>query len=514
MEQKPKILFIVCDQFRADLITGDLASHVKLPNLQAFRKDAMTFSNHFSVTSPCGPARASLLTGLYAMNHRSVRNGAPLSDSITNLALEMRRCDYEALLFGYTDTSRDPRGKPADDPVLQNYEQVLPGFSECLEMRMDYGGTPWHADLRAKGYTVPDRQNFYVPVPADPGKAPQLDDPAFYRAQDSDTAFLTDQFLGQIPDHAGQNWLAMLTYIRPHPPLVAPAPYNRMYAAKDLPLPRRMASVEREIAVHPYMAAALQKPRMDSIVQGFKGRLDQTNDTDIQTLRAIYLGLASEIDAHFGRIIRHLKDRGEYDDTIIIFTADHGETLGDHYMWGKQNPYDASFRVPLIIRDPTCPNGHGTDIQALSESIDLTPTILDLAGHTDPTTMDGNSLRPFLSGQQPAHWRDCVHLELDYGEPDSETVWQKATGVPFHQANLAILREHRFKLVHFNGALAPLLFDLASDPHEMADLATDPAHAETLLRMTRKLLNLRMQWADRTLSDMKITPGGILRYPS
>ena len=86
MSQDRKVLVVITDQFRADLISGALAGHVSLPNIDAFRKEAVTFTSHFSVTNPCGPSRASILTGRYAMNHRSVRNGTPLSDGITNIA--------------------------------------------------------------------------------------------------------------------------------------------------------------------------------------------------------------------------------------------------------------------------------------------------------------------------------------------------------------------------------------------------------------------------------------------
>ncbi|MEE9387990.1 MAG: sulfatase-like hydrolase/transferase [Paracoccaceae bacterium] len=512
MPSKPNVLFIVCDQLRADCVTGALAEHVRLPNIQALRRDAVTFTNHFSVTSPCGPARASLLTGLYAMNHRSVRNGAPLADDFTNLALEMGNNGYQALLFGYTDTSRDPRGRAPDDPVLQNYEQTLPGFHECLEMRQDFGSEPWRTDLKRKGYTLPDPGNFYAPVSDNPSRAPRLDDPPFYRADDSDTAFLTNEFLRLIPDHATDDWLALLAYIRPHPPLVAPAPYNHMYNPHDLPLPQRLDNIQQECAVHPIMHGAVEKPRIDQIVRGFEGQLDQSDNSVIQTLRALYLGLASEVDTHIGRVIEQLKMTGQYDDTIIVFTADHGETLGDHYLWGKENPYDVSFRVPLIIRDPAHPQMHGTNIDALTESVDVAPTILDLTGQAVPTSMDGVSLTPFLNATPPKAWRDHVFLELDFGEPDAPTVWQKATGVGFRRANLTILRETRFKLVHFNGGLPPLLFDLVSDPHELDNLANDPAHAATLLRLTRKLLDHRMSHSDSRLSDIKIAPGGIRKY--
>jgi len=116
--ERPNILFVVFDQMRADCLTGALAESVELPNLRALMADGVTFTNHVSVASPCGPARASLLTGQYAMNHRSVRNGTPLPQDKPNLATELRRAGMQPLLYGYTDTSADPRRLAADDPVI------------------------------------------------------------------------------------------------------------------------------------------------------------------------------------------------------------------------------------------------------------------------------------------------------------------------------------------------------------------------------------------------------------
>ncbi len=499
------------DQLRADCIGGALAEHVDLPHIRALQKEAVTFTRCFSVTNPCGPSRASIFTGRYAMNHRSVRNGTPLSADITNVALEARKSGYEPLLFGYTDTSRDPRGRPTDDPDLKTEENVLPGFREVVEMRYKES-FPWRADLKSKGYDVPEFSKFYNPVSSEAGQPARLDDPAFYRAEDSDTAFLTSKFLTEMAVRADQHWFALLTYIRPHPPLVAPVPYNRMYRGDDLPLPVRMDNAEDEAAVHPFLKAAQVRPSLESIVRGFEGRIDAGSDADVQALRATYLGLASEVDFHIGRVVEFLKETGQYEETLIVLMADHGELLGDHHMWGKHNVYEQAFRTPLIIRDPGNAAEHGTKVDALVESIDVTPTILDMMGREVPAGMNGFSLKPFLEGERPEVWRDCVHLELDYGEPDKPTIWQKITGTSLHEANLAILREDRFKLVHFNGGLAPLLYDLENDPDEIHDLAGDPAHAERLLRLTQKLLSYRMRRADRTLADVKITSAGAVNF--
>jgi arylsulfatase A-like enzyme len=150
-----KVLFITMDHLRADLLIGGLANVAKLSSLRQLMSEGVSFANHFSVTTPCGPARASLLTGLYAMNHRSVRSGTPLAAHHTNLALELRKAGREPMLFGYTDTSPDPSVKLERDPDLTSYEGLMPGFSEVVQLRYDTM-YPWVADLESKGYDVSD----------------------------------------------------------------------------------------------------------------------------------------------------------------------------------------------------------------------------------------------------------------------------------------------------------------------------------------------------------------------
>ncbi len=505
-----KILFIVVDQLRADCIHGALAQHVDLPNIAAFRREAVSFLNHYSVTNPCGPSRASILTGLYAMNHRSVRNGTPLSAAHRNLALELRKSGYDPLLFGYTDTSHDPRTGHPRDPRLLSYEGVLPGFHEIVEMCLDQS-YPWRANLAAKGYDLPEYAHFYDPVSPDPARAARADDPAFYAAGDSDTAFLTDAFLEQMAVRRDQAWCALLTYIRPHPPLVAPAPYNKCVDPDSLPFPVRHASIAEEEGQHPFMAVNRTRPSMASCVRGTA--VDETDDRDVQMLRAIYLGLAAEVDHHLGRVFSFLKESGQYNDTLIVLTADHGEMLGDHHMWGKAQVYEPAYRVPLIIRDPSAPEGHGRTVNALTESIDVAPTILESCGQNAPGAMDGRALGPFLHGVTPGDWKTHIMMELDFGQPDQPTAMQLAAKAPLEASNLAILRNERFKLVHFNAGLPPLLFDLKEDPEEMNNLAGKPGFQNILLQMTQTLLSHRMRHADQSLARMKVGPNGVLNGP-
>lgn len=493
------VLFVTIDQLRADCLWGGLAAHAVLPNLHALAADGMAFRNHWSVANPCGPARASLLTGQYAMNHRSVRNGTPLPAGKDNLALEMRKAGYLPLLFGYTDTTLDPRVHHPDDPALKSYEQVMPGFVEMLEMRMEVS-VPWRAHLLARGYHLPDYPAYFRPA------GPRPDDPAQYRAEDSDTAFLTDQALMHLKA-LKPGWFVHLTYLRPHPPLVVPAPWNRLVNPASLPLPDRADSPAADAAVHLFAGPCLERNRAADMVEGFP---DLTDDADtVRMLRALYLGLAAEVDHHLGRIIAWLKDSGQYDDTLIVVTADHGEMLGDRHAWGKMHWHDPAWHVPLILRVPDQMAARGQVCDLPTEAIDIAPTILDWAGRRPPASMDGRSLLPLVSGTPPRGWRQATMSELDFGDPVNPTPWQTRLGLAAGQCNLAILRDGDFTLVHFNGGLPPLLF-ARQEAAGARDLAQDPAHRETLYRMTAALLDHRMAHADGTFAGTMATPAGLV----
>ncbi len=497
--QRPNVLIVVIDQLRADCLGLAIGSRSILPNLNAFAEDAVLFRSHFSVVNPCGPSRTSLLTGLYAMNHRSVRNGTPLRHGITNLALEARKSGYEPLLFGYTDTSNDPRRLHAEDPDLRDYERVMQGFNEVVEMRQTAQSFPWRAHLRRRGYELPPYSRFYAPARHDAEIGPRPDDPAFYRAEDSDTAFLTDACLSELAVRSEAPWFALLTYIRPHPPLIAPMPYNRMYEGQPLPPLRRGATAEREASTHPFLAANLRRDMINSLVSGYSCGLDNESPQDVDMMRSVYFGLATEVDHHIGRIIDFLKRSGQFDRTLVVVTADHGEMLGDRRQWGKMSPFNSAYRTPLLVRDPD--GVGGVEIEAMTESVDIMPTILERIGGPVPRGVNGRSLLPFLRGDTPANWRDYSYSELDFGDPEEPTIWQTDLGLSLREANLAIIRETERLFVHFNGGLAPLLFDLSGADGEADDLAYDPNWQGEVLRLTRKLLNHRMRCADHTLSD-------------
>jgi len=237
-------------------------------------------------------------------------------------------------------------------------------------------------------------------------------------------------------------------------------------------------------------------------VPGFESDLDFDDIEVVRTIRAIYFALVTELDHHIGRIIEFLRQTDQYDDTLIVFTSDHGEMLGDRYLWGKETVYDAAAHIPLIIRDPAHTDFHGTTVDQFTESIDIAPTILQSLGAAVPAAMNGTSLTPWLAGEAVSGWRDSVYFELDLAHPLTPTPWQQHTGLSAREATVSVLRDEMFKLVHFGGGVEPLLFDMRGDAPERENLASDPSSSALLLEMTQRLLDRRTRFADHTLTDL------------
>ena len=486
-------LFIVIDQLRADCVFGPLAAYLDLPNIRGLADDGVRFLNHYSVTAPCGPSRVSLLTGQYASNHGAVRNGTPLKRDTPTVATALRDAGIEPLLFGYSDTSHDPRFLDADDPRLFSYEEVAPGFTEACRMRLEGDYSAWESHLQAQGYDVPPYPELYRPVGDSPAS------PAFYAAEHSDTAFLTDQTLAHLKQRE-PGWFAHVTYIRPHPPFVAPAPYNTMYSAEDMPVPKAANA-----NWHPFVGSAGDASSVASTVVGFPDL--RPSDETTQMIRALYFGLATEVDHHVGRLIEWLKASGQYDNTLIVLTADHGEMLGDYGLWGKRSFHDACFHVPLILRHPAT-GAKGLTVTAPTESIDIAPTLLDALSVDIPHSMNGRSLLPLLSGETPDDWRDFSVSELTFGDPIKPTPWQRDLDLSLNEANLAVLRRGDQRLVQFAGKLKPILMDV-SNGSEQENLSENSAHLQTMLDLTQVMLWHRMANPDGTFARTLITEDGV-----
>jgi arylsulfatase A-like enzyme len=276
-----------------------------------------------------------------------------------------------------------------------------------------------------------------------------------------------------------------------------------------MPMPIRQATPEKEAAQHPWLGHYLYDQRGDGYRYGANSKHNLSlSDQEVRQIKATYYGMMSEVDAQVGRLIDHLKQLDCYDDTLIIFTSDHGDHLGDHWMFAKYSYFDQTFHIPLIIRDPSqqADDTRGTVVDAFSESVDIMPTILQAIGAKIPEQCDGHSLLPFCHGAPPQEWRGEYHAEFDLRSPykiDDPV----PLGLNSNQCTVNIICGDRYKYVHFTG-LPPLFFDRSDDPDEFCDRASDPAYRDRVLEYTSKMLSWRMEHDDPALTNLHLDEFG------
>jgi arylsulfatase A-like enzyme len=495
------VLFVTADQWRGECLGALGHPVVRTPALDALAAQGVCFRRHYAQAAPCGPSRASIHTGLYLQNHRSGTNGTPLDARHTNWALEARRLGYDPVLFGYTDTSQDPRGLDPEHPLLRTYEGPLPGLRPIVMM----GENPiaWARWLEKRGYGIPDpawklyRWKKEQAEWEDGGPVPA---PLAIPAEHHDTHFMVDQVIEHLAEQGDKPWIVHLSLLRPHPPWVAPEPYNALYDPASLPGFVRAESAEREVEQHPWLRFHLTRDYFRA----------PENERRLRRLKASYFGLMSEVDHQLGRLFAWLEERGLWNSTLVLFTSDHGEQMGDHWMLGKAGYFDQSFHIPLIVRDPRreSDGARGAVVDAFSENVDLMPTLLEWIGAEVPPACDGRSLLPLVqSGRAPEGWRREVHFEFDFREPQGGAP-ERALGIGLHQCTLNVIRDERYKYVHFAG-LAPLFFDLEQDPEERVDRARDPAMLPLVLEYAQRMLSWRMAHDEQALTHLALTPGGV-----
>ena len=504
--RRKNVLLFLADQWRGDTLKRLGHPLIETPAIDAIADDATTFGRCFTNATPCGPARASLLTSQYLMNHRVVWNGTPLDARHTNLALEMRKLGYEPAMFGYTSSTPDPRSLPPGDPGLREPHGNMVGFVDIAPGLPT--ARPYMSHIRRLGYEIPAEPNdFWLPDPEEAaaaeraGKGPTWA-PARFGAEHSDNAFLIDEAIRYIGAMGERPWFVHLATMRPHPPFIAPRPYHDLFRPEDVPAPV-MGTTEEEAAQHPLAAALLRFNKQIDYFRAGRGPAADLDEKALRQLRATYYGMMVELDHHFGRLMQFLKASGQYDDTLIVFSSDHGEMLGNHRMLGKCGYFDDAFHIPLIVRAPGAAAGRGRTVDALVETIDVMPTILAWLGADIAVQCQGASLLPFCRGATPASWREAVHFEFDYRNIPG------APGDRMDRKSFAAVRGERFKYVHFPD-LPPLLFDLAEDPQERVNRAADPGMAGVVSDCRAQLLDWRIAQADQTLTGLLATPGGLV----
>ena len=511
MTSKAKnVLLIVVDQWRGDTLKKLGHPVIQTPNIDRLADEGVTFAKHYTQAVPCGPGRASMLTGLYMMTHRAVQNTIPLDARHTNIAKEVRKAGYEPALVGYTTTTPDPRTTAAADPRFKvlgaDMEGWRPVGSWGLRTEAYFA---WRA---SQGFSVPDKPtDIWLPQGATESDLGATSKPSVVPAHLTDTTWFTDRALEYLQGTQNKPWFLHLGYYRPHPPFCAAAPYHEMYDPKQMPRPIRAINKDVEAAQHPMLDFYLKTIERRRFFENGRGLGAEMSEQEVLQMRATYYGLMSEVDYHLGRVFDYLKKTNQWDNTLIVLTSDHGEQLGDHHLLGKLGYFDQSYHIPMIVRDPTkyADSTRGNVVDQFTETIDTMPTLLEWLGLPIPRTCDGQSLLPFTrSHLAPEVWRTEVHYEYDfrniyYSKPEDYL------GLSMDQCALSVIQNNHYKYVHF-AALPPLFFDLTEDPAQLNNVAKSPQHQPAMLTMAQKMLDWKLLHADRTLTGYAATPEGLV----
>ena len=475
------VLLITLDQFRADSFGAAGHRVVQTPTLDRLCAEGVRLAQHYSQAAPCAPGRAALYTGTYQMNNRVVANGSPLEDRFDNVARLARRAGYVPTLFGYTDQGLDPtQAAGVDDPRLDSYDGVLPGFA--LGHYLPESQATWVEHLRDLGYDVP--YGWAAALRGEPDRP----------AEHSLTGFLTDKFLEWLGVQE-EGWFAHVSFLRPHPPYAAAGEYSRRYDPADVDLP--IAAVD-EGDRHPLHATAM----------GIAYCAAPEGEEALRQLRAQYYGMIAEVDFHLGRIVEELTRRGEYEETLIVVTSDHGDQLGDHGLIEKLGYFPQSYHILGIWRDPRL-GARGRVVEHFTENVDIAPTLADALGVEVPAQFDGRVMTPLLEGRD-VEWRTSAHYEWDYR---SMFLAQSTRPWPFDRSlsrdNLAVSLTRETAYVQF-GDGSYLCFDVARDP----TWRTPVDDVDRVLRAAQEMLLWRQEHLGRTYTDMLLEVGRPGRWPA
>ena len=499
-------LFIMCDQLRADHLGCYGHPYLATRNLDLLARRGVRFERAFVQSGVCGPSRMSFYTGRYVASHGATWNRVPLSVGEITLGEYLRDAGRTLALSGKTHVMRDDAGLARLELDGSRELGRLLGTGGFAELDRHDGHQPepggaYAAWLRARGYDSADPWTDYV-ISAIDGRGRIVSGwnmrnaslPARVAEAHSETAYTTDRALDFFRAQGDRPWVLHLSYVKPHWPYLAPAPYHARYAIEQCP-PVKRERRELEHA-HPVVAAYRQQEECANFMR----------DEVWRAVRPTYQGLVQQIDDHLGRVWEALDALGRFDDTLIVFTSDHGDYLGDHWLGEKEHFHDVIQRVPLIVYDPDAAADatRGSVESRFVEAIDLVPTLLDALGLPAASErVEGRSLLPLLRGGDVSGWRDAVFSELDYAYREARLI----LGRTLDACRAWMVRSDRWKYVHWQD-FRPQLFDLDADPDEFDDLGDDSGHEAVRREMRERLLAWFMRLKRRvTVTDDAVEAG-------
>lgn len=510
MAEIKNILFIMADQLRWDYLSCYGHPHLRTPNIDALAARGLTFDRAYVQSPVCGPSRASCYTGRTVFSHGVTWNFLPLPIGEMTLGEYLAPIGVRTAVVGKTHMRADEEGMARlglnkgteigaiiSQPAFEPYERDdgLHPTPRIVARNIKLRYNEW---MHAQGYGGENPWNDWANSAQGPNgeilsgwDLRNSNLPARVKEEHSETAYMTDRAIEFIKETGDQPWLCHLSYIKPHWPYMAPAPYHNMYGPETFLDPIRDEKEKDD--PNPVFGAFMNH----TVAQTF------SRDEVRNTVLPAYMGLIKQIDDHLGRVFKFLEESGKADETMIVFTSDHGDYLGDHWMGEKELFHEVSVRVPLIIMDPReqADTTRGTRTDTLTEAIDLVPTFLEATGAPIPHhRLEGRSLGPVLRGEPLENWRDAVFSEIDYAFYGAKN----ELGVSESDARGYMLRTEDWKLVYFKN-FPSQLFDLKNDPDELTDLGREDAYQHKVDELRDKLFKRLLDRKNRvTITDEQV----------
>ncbi|MEM6644955.1 MAG: sulfatase [Bacteroidota bacterium] len=472
-DTKPNILFIMTDDHAAHALGaygGRLAGLNPTPTLDQLAAEGMRFSNAFVSNSICTPSRATLMTGQYSHTNGIRTLIGPLAPERQHLPRLIGEAGYHTAMIGKWHLTEEPAA----------YDEY-----SVLEVQGNYFNPTLRRSVRGDW---PDNEQYF----------------SGYDSKHSSDV-VTDLSLEWLKRRdTSRPFFLMHHFKAPHDNFENAERYDWLYEDTDIPEPTTLWHQPDfgSAATHGRGSGTSVSKRNTRRNMGHHmfvdPSLDSTEYTRVTYQRYLkkYLRTVRGVDDNIKRLIDHLRETGELDNTIVIYTSDQGMMLGEHDLIDKRWMYDESMRIPLIVRYPARFQP-GTVSDAMVSNVDLAPTLLALAGAETPDFMQGRSLTPILNGATPDDWREAVYYRY----------WMHLThhDVPAHYG----IRTKDYKLIFFyglpldaEGALEPAttpsweLYDLRTDPWESVNRYADPNYAEVAQQLKRDLLALKARTGD------------------
>ncbi len=428
MPSKPQNLVIFISDEQSRKVLGCYGHPlVKTPNLDALARRGVRFTNSYCNNPICVPSRASFATGRYTHDIRNWDNTHPYFGSVPSWAHRLSQAGVRVESIGKLHYRNEE-----DDTGFE--KQIVP-----MHVYGDGELTGLLRDADPKG-----RKNSKLAKNIGPGQST-------YSRYDAEITEQACKWIASAGDNDGRGWVLFVSLVCPHYPLIAPPEFYHLYDGIEMPLPKLGAG--QDFKRHPWIDVQFRTKNDDDFFT------EETRAIAIQS----YFGLCSYADHNIGQVIKALEAAGHSSNTAIIYSSDHGEHLGARRLWGKNNFYEESAGVPLIIAGPDVAQGRVCETPV--SLVDLFPSVLEATG-VEPAAEDAS-----LPG------RSLFQIAKGPVEPEREVFCEyHAVGSP--SAGF-MLRRGSLKYMHYVG-YEPELFDLAVDPEEMNNLAADPAYRETV----------------------------------